>query len=183
MKINDLAYLTLRVAAIYLFIMGIGHLVDLLQFSLPAYLQVMERGTTYGEVFLIVGVPVLLLLICGFLLWVLAPKLAKYLVPASAASAGISESGATAQTKNIEGFVLAVVGLILFILSFTGVVRGALNYFNMLSQDIEFNRLQYIYFLGEQAVRFVLGVILLVKAEGFALLLRKIRNAGLSKPE
>lgn len=174
MKLRELAFLAIRVLSIYLFILGLNHLVNLLDFTIPTYLQVIEHDTTYTEVFLIIGIPTLILLLCGVILWFFAEKLSKYIVPRNS-----TESDGTFRSKDIEGFVLSVVGLILVILSFTSLARIIMNYVNMMNQDIGFDRLGFIYSLVEQGIRLLLGIILLFKAEGLAQFLRKIRNLGL----
>ncbi|MEX1030702.1 MAG: hypothetical protein WDZ91_11760 [Paenibacillaceae bacterium] len=174
MKLREFSFLAVRILAIYLFILGISHLVDLLNFAIPVYLQVIEDDTTYSEVFLIVGIPAFSLIIGGIVLWILAEKLSKYIMRNSS-----TELETTLQTKEIEGFVLSVIGLILAILSFSIIVRISMNYIHLVNQDMQFDRQSLLYTFVEQLIRFVIGIILLIKAEGFALLLRKIRGLGL----
>jgi hypothetical protein len=74
---------------------------------------------------------------------------------------------------------LSVIGLILAILSITNLVRLVMDYINIKNQQIQFNRQGYLFTIIEQGIRFLIGIVLLLKAEGFALLLRKIRSFGL----
>jgi hypothetical protein len=178
MKLKDLSFLVVRVLSLYLFILGLNHLVNILNFAIPAYLQVIEHDTTYAEVFFVIGIPSFILIMSSVVLWFFAEKLSRYIIPKSS-----SESESTLQSKEIEGFVLSVIGLILLILSFTSSVRIIMNVINMLNQDIRFDNQGYkgyIYLLVEQVIRFLIGIILLLKAEGFASILRKIRNSGLN---
>ncbi|WP_256759327.1 hypothetical protein [Cohnella sp. WQ 127256] len=173
MTIRELAFLALRVLSIYLFILGLSHLTSLLDFTIPTYLQVIEHDTTYAEVFLIIGIPTFVLLVGGVILWIFAEKLSSYMVPKSSTGSG------NFPTKELEGFVLSVIGLILLILSFTSIVRLSMSYIHLINQEIGFDRKTYIYPLVEQAIRLLIGIILLFKAEGLALMLRKTRNLGL----
>lgn len=172
MKIRDLAFMALRILSIYLFILGLNHLVNILEFALPTYMQVVEQDTTYTEVFFVIGIPTFILLISSVVLWFLADKLSRFIIPKSS-----NESEEiTMQSKQMEGFVLSVIGLILLVLSFTGLVRNILNYINLVNQGLVPGRLSFIYSLVEQVIRFLLGLLLLLKAEGFALSLRKMRT-------
>lgn len=174
MKIRDLAFMAIRILSIYLFILGLNHLVNILEFALPTYMQVIDYETTYTEVFFVIGIPTFILLVSSVVLWFLADKLSRFIIPKSS-----SESeGISMQSKEIEAFVLSVIGLILLVLSFTSIARMVLNYINLMDQGIVSDRLGFIYSLVEQVIRFLLGLILLFKAEGFALMLRKIRKLG-----
>jgi hypothetical protein len=174
MKLSELSYLAVRILAIYLFITGINHLVDTLNLAIPTYLQIIDHDTTYLELLLIVGIPTFILIIGGIILWFLSEKISMYLV-----SKRPSKLENTIQAKGIEGFVLSVVGLILVVFSFSSIVRISMNYIHLTYQEFEINKLSFLYTFSEQLIRFIIGMILLIKAQGFALLLRKIRGLGL----
>ncbi|MGG3280010.1 hypothetical protein [Paenibacillus solani] len=174
MKIRDLAFMAVRILSIYLFILGLNHLVNILEFVLPTYMQVIDYETTYTEVFFVIGIPTFILLISSVVLWFLADKLSRFIIPKSSSDS----KGISLKSEEIEGFILSVIGLILFVLSFTSIARMVLNYINLMNQGIVSDRLGSIYSLVEQVIRFLLGLILLFKAEGFALMLRKIRKLG-----
>ena len=174
MRIRDLSFLAIRILSVYTFLLGISQLVTLLNYSIPAYLHVVEDNTTYSELFLIIGLPAFAVILCGVVLWLFAKKLSRYLIPKNS-----RESEAAVKIKEIEGFVLSVIGLILIIISFGVIVRISLNYLYLTMQDFQYEKLSLLYVLAEQVIRFVIGIILLVKAEGFALILRKVRSFGL----
>jgi len=174
MKIRDLAFMAVRILSIYLFILGLNHFVNILEFALPTYMQVIESDTTYTEVFFVIGIPAFILLISSVVLWCLADKLSRFIIPKSSSDS----EGISIQSKQIEGFVLSVIGLVLLVLSFTSIIRMILSYTNLMDQGIFSDKLGFIYYLVEQVIRFLLGLILLFKAEGFALMLRKIRKLG-----
>lgn len=178
MKIRDLAFLALRVLAIYVFIVALRHLANLTQFTVPSYLELIESGISFMEVFLLVFLPTLILITGGLVLWIFARPISKYLMPKSPTESENDGSVQTLKGREVEGFVIAAVGLVLVLLSFPAIVRLLVNYFNMVSQDIGFNRMTYITPIIEQGLRLILGIILLLKAEGFALILRKIRKLG-----
>ncbi len=174
MKLREISYLAVRMLSIYVFFLGINHLVNLLNFSIPVYLQVLEDNTTYSEVILIVIIPALFLIICSLVLWFQADKLSRFLIPKNS-----DESEHSPQIKELEGYILSIVGLILVILSFSAIVRISMNYYYLLDQEFRFDRKSHLYTFAEQSIRFVFGIILLLKAEGLAMTLRKIRNLGL----
>lgn len=173
MKIRELAFLAVRILGIYLFVIGLKQLVDLLQVTGSTYLEWLQHEISFMEVFLLVGFPALVLFIGGILLWIFAKPLSKCLVLKNC-----TESENTWQTRDIEGFVLSVVGLILIALSLPSLVRLVINYINIASQEVRFDRMPHVYPIIEQGIRFILGLVLLLKAEGFALILRKIRSIG-----
>lgn len=176
MKLKDLAYLAVRILSIYLFLLGLSKIVEVLNIAVPTYLQVIDYNISFLEVFLVVGVPGFILILFSMILWLFAEKLSVYLIPKNA-----EETEYSVQAKDLEGFVLSLVGLILMILSFTMMVRQGMNYNNMAKHAMQFDREGFIFTFTEEVIRFLIGIILLFKAEGFALLLRKIRNMGLKR--
>lgn len=171
MKIRELAFLAIRVLAVYFFALGLNHLVAYLDYSLPAYLQVLGDDASYAEVFLLVGIPSILLLLISVALWLSAGKLSRFLVPSNS-----GEEESSPSFRGIEAFVLAVVGLVLAILSFSSLARILLNYANMEGQRLYIDHRSFYIALAEQVIRLLLGIVLILKAQGFAKLLRKIRG-------
>jgi len=149
-------------------------LVNLLNFSLPVYLQVIEDDATYLELLSFVILPAVLLISCGIVLWFLADKLSRFLIPKNS-----DGSELTSSIKGIEGFILSVAGLIIVIFSFSTMVRMSLSYKYMTNQEFQVDRISLMYTFVEQLIRLVIGIILLFKAEGLALALKKIRDLGL----
>lgn len=174
MKLRDLSYLAVRILSIYVFFLGINHLVNLLNFSLPVYLQVIEDDTTYLELLSFVILPAVFLILCGIVLWFFADKLSRFLIPRNS-----DGSELTSGIKGIEGFILSVAGLVIVIFSFSTIVRMSLSYIYMTNQEFQLDRISLMYTFIEQLIRLVIGMILLFKAEGLALTLRKIRDLGL----
>lgn len=172
MKLRGIAFLAVRVIAIYLFIMGVNHLINLIEYTIPAFFQFMKRDTNVFELFLLIGLPALILLFCGIFMWMCAEKISLYLIPRALLEEEI-EGGF--RSKQIEGFVLSVIGLILLISSSTSLVRMLIQYFTIQGQGLTFNQLGYESSLVEQIIRVILGILLLVKAEVFAQWLRKLR--------
>lgn len=176
MNIRDLSFLAVRVLSIYLFILTLKHLVGLLDFAVPTYLQLMGNDIAYAKVFLAVGVPVFVMMFGGIVLWMLAGKLSKWLVPNDSSAA---EAQSTIRLKEMEGIVLSIVGLIILILSLASMVNLLLNYISVIKQDVRFDNRGYMYSIAEQVIRIAAGCLLLYKAEGIAAFLRNIRNLGL----
>ncbi len=174
MDAKSLAFLALRVLAICLFIFGLRHLANLADYSLMTYLRMLESSY---YIVLAVSAPTLVLIVGGVLLWVFADKLSRFMLPKQAAESG----GSTGDIKALEGFVFSVVGLILAILSFTRLAGAAIDYFRMANIEyLSFDQQGYLISMAEQAIRFVIGLFLIFKAEGLALLLRRFRNLGLN---
>lgn len=173
MKLRDLAYLAVRILSIYLMIQGLRHILNLIDFAIPTYLQLLE-DPSYFQVFLVIGIPAFVFIISGILLWFYAAKLSIYLIPKNS-----DDSVPTIQGKEIEEFILSVVGMIIVILSFSSLIRGLLIYISNAKQDFGFANRANIYNSIEQAIQLILGIALLLKSKGIALVLRKIRSAGL----
>ena len=173
MNLRGLAFLALRLLAIYVVFMGIQHAVNLLDFSIATYMQVTDLDFT--SALLIVSVPTLLIWAVGILLWCMAGKWSGYLVPAS----GEAVKQAIRNTE-IESFVLSVAGLIIVILSFFRLLQSVMSYVSLTRQDIYVDNQSYYYSFAVWAVELILGAVLLLKSQAFAVLLRKIRGAGLT---
>ncbi|HEX7055950.1 MAG TPA: hypothetical protein VF260_01970 [Bacilli bacterium] len=171
---KGLAFLAVRILSIYLFILGLNHLIDFLDYAFPIYLQVIEMKADYTKVLAIVGTPSLVLVICGIVLWFLADKVAQFLIAKHSADTEL-----TLPLKELEGFVLSVIGLVLVIFSLSESAQLMMNLSDLTNQEIGFDIRSYRYAFVEHGIRFLLGLILLFKAEGFAFVLRKIRSSGL----
>jgi hypothetical protein len=89
-------------------------------------------------------------------LWFLAEKVSHYLIPKNS-----NDSVQSIQGKELEGFVLSVVGLILAILSIATLVRLVMNYISITNEQVHFNRQAYLFSIPEQAIRFLIGIVLL----------------------
>lgn len=172
MKLRGIAFLAVRIISIYLFITGVNHLINLIEYTIPAFFQFMKRDTNVFELFLLLGLPALIFIFCGIFMWMCAGRISLYLIPRTLLEDEIEDGF---RSKQIEGFVLSVIGLILLISSSTSLVRMLIQYFTINSQGVTFNQLGYGASLVEQIIRLILGILLLVKAEGFALWLRKLR--------
>jgi hypothetical protein len=187
MSIRDLAYLSVRIIAIYLFIQGLSQLVDLLNVTLPVYSQTFQLYNQsfqlegmYADLILIGIVPMLIFFIGSIVAWFLAGRLSIRMIPAVHVEEGDNDS-AVSPLREMEGFVLSVVGLILFIVSFANFVRLIVTYSYWEGGEFAFVWRSNMAVLVEMGIRCLIGVILLVKAEGFAKLLRKIRGLGMAK--
>lgn len=180
MSIRDLAYLSVRIIAVYLFILGLSQLVDLLNVTLPVYSRTFQLEEMYAELILIGVVPMLIFFVGSIVAWFLAGRLSRMMVPAVDVGEGNKVSAAS-PLREMEGFVLCVVGLVLFIVSFANLVSLIVTYTYWGDGDFTFVWRSNIAVLVEIGIRCLIGIILLVKAEGFAKLLRKIRGFGMAK--
>lgn len=174
MKIRELAYLAIRVISVYLFVLGVNHLVNLLTFALPNYVQVLKIDVSYVEIFFIAGSPTLILFISSVLLWLFAGRVSGLLVPKPS-----TEADQNILFHQVEGFVLSVVGLLITIHAFTRLLTTILNYVNILNQGFHGDGMNYMISIGAQAFLLIVGIVLQFRAEGFAYMLRKIRNWGI----
>jgi hypothetical protein len=181
-NLKDLGFLAIRVLAIYAFILGIQRLVILFENALPFYISMLdpEEYNIYG-IALVAGVPALLLIIISILLWFFAGKLSGKIVPPQAAE---TESPGNAMAW--ESFILSVVGFVISILSLSRMSFIILNYIQMeriTPEYVYFDRLEYLSGLVEQLILLILGLLLILKADGLAYLLRKIRSLGFRHAE
>jgi hypothetical protein len=81
MRLSDLSYLAVRILSIYLFVQGLNQVVNLVEFTIPTYLQILKSNMSYISVFLTVGIPAVLMIIMSVILWFLAEKVSHYLTP------------------------------------------------------------------------------------------------------
>ncbi|WP_054955206.1 hypothetical protein [Paenibacillus dakarensis] len=174
MKLRGIAFLAVRLVSVYLFILGLNHLINLLEFALPTYLQI-KSNISYGDVLLMIGLPASIMIIAGIILWVFADSISKRLVPGSLSEVE-AEGESGYRSSEMEGFILSVVGLILLILSSTRLISLLINYVNIRGQGVTFNEMGHVSTLAEQLIRIIIGIMLLLQAESFARWLRKLRN-------
>jgi len=176
LKLHDLSYLCIRVLAIILFLLGLNHLANLLEFSIPSYMQIVDY-LSFFEAFLMVGLPACFLIVLSVVMWFSARRLSAYLLPKAVQA---EEAAASFNAKQLEGYILSVIGLLLVVFSFSAIIRMIMTYAVIpTEQGFAFTNKIQLYSIIEQGLRFVIGLLLLVKAEGFARLLRKVRNLGL----
>ena len=178
MRLQHISYLCVKVIAIVIFLLGLNHLMNLIQYSIPSYMQIIEH-LSFFEAFLMVGFPACFLIVVSIILWFSANRLSVYLIPKAEPT---EESADTSGVKQLEGYILAVIGLLLVVFSLTTIIRMLLTY-TVFSTEQGFavtNQIQ-LYSIVEQGLRFIIGLVLLVKAEGFARLLRKIRTLGVKE--
>lgn len=180
MKAKELAYLAVRVLALVVLVMGVRQLFHLLDTAVSVYLYIPD--VPYGQLWLMAGVPALLLVALGAVLWMSAGRLSRYLAPENAdetaGAGGADRPALSARLKDAEGFMLSVVGLVLFILALARLARSVVFAVTVGGEAIRFDLDGYLYVLAEQLVLLAIGLVLLVRAEGLAAWLRKIRNAG-----
>lgn len=178
MTLHDLSYLCIKVLAIVLFLLGLNHVMNLIEFSIPSYMQIIDH-ISFVEAFLMVGLPACFLIVLSVVMWFTARRLSTYLLPKAVVN---EEAAETVTVKPLEGYILAVIGLLLAIFSFSAIIRMVMTYVVVSTeQGFAFTNKIQLYSIIEQGLRFVIGILLLVKAEGFARLLRKIRNLGLKE--
>ncbi len=181
MRIYDLAYLAVRVLAVWLFISAVNQVITLFNVTVPIYTQTFDLQERYMELILLVVAPALLILIGSIVLWKMAGRLAGALIPADANKTEADSDVNHAVRRDLEGFVLSVVGLILFIVSFTSFLRlGAISFYYWDGEFYQVRNSNMASFIAA-GIRSLIGIVLLVKAEGFAILLRKIRSIGMRK--
>ena len=172
MNLRGLAFLALRLLAVYVVITGIRHAANLVDVTIPTYMQMAELNVTLA--LLVVGIPTVLLWVVGILLWCSAEKWSGYLIPAS-----VQAEKPALRNAEIESFALSVVGLIIAILSFFRLLQSVLSYISLLDQNVHVDSQSYFYNFAALAAELATGIILLLKSQGIAALLRKIRGAGL----
>lgn len=180
MKANELAFLAVRVLALVVLIMGVRQLFQLLEAAAPVYLYF--AGFPYGQLWLIAAVPALLLIALGAALWMSAGRLSRHLVPGGAAdpagAGGAHPAAPSPRLKDAEGFVLSVVGLVVLVLAAARLARSVVYAVTVGGEGIRFDLDGYLYVMAEQLVLMAIGAVLLVRAEGLATRLRKIRGAA-----
>lgn len=180
MKLQHISYLFVKVIAIVLFLLGLNQLMNLIQYSIPSYLQIINN-LSFFEAFLMVGLPACFLIIVSIIIWFSAGKVSAYLVPKEVQD---EKAANIVNVKQLEGYILAVIGLLLVVFSFSTIIRMVLTYVVIpTEQGFAFTNQLQIYSMIEQGLRFIIGIVLLVKAEGFALLLRKIRGLGVKEQD
>lgn len=177
MKIRDLAYLSIRVLAIYLFLLGCKQIFTLIDFTLPAYVGIPNFSSYFISMLIVLVIPSLIYVAASLTLWFLAKRISLLLIVEG------SEDAEFQGNKALEGFVLSMVGVVIVVLALSSFVKEGLLYL-VYTNDVKYTfPKNQTYRVMEQAIRLILGVILVLKAEGFALILRKIRNAGLKHLE
>lgn len=175
LRIHSLALLAVRILGIYMFLLGISRISNLLDVAMPAYLLALDVDVSTWKIVTIVGIPGLVLVIGGVLLWVLARRIANVMIPAE-----FHDHSYTLKDRELEQFVLAVVGLVLVIQAIAGLTASLLNIFTLTSDGIRVMDYYYSAMI-KPAVQLIAGLLLVIKANAVAYMLAKIRNLGLAQ--
>lgn len=170
MNLRGIAFLAIRLFAIYVFLLGIRQVVNLVTVSLPVYMSTMDLDLM--QVLYVIAIPTLLLWAFGILLWMMADRWSKRMIPPSD-----GQTETAIRSSHIESFVLSVVGVVIVVLAVSDLIQSVLAFLSIANQDVYFDRQNYYYRIAGQAVEIALGLVLVLKARGIAALLRKIRQA------
>lgn len=170
MNLRGLAFLAIRVLAIYVVVLGIRQVANLVDVALPMYMHMTDLNL--AQALTIVGVSPLLLWAVGISLWLMANRWSKRIIPAAE-----SRTETAIRSADPESFVLSVVGLVIAILAVTDWIQSVLALVSISNQGVHFDRQSYYYRFAGQAIEIAFGLVLILKARGIAALLRKIRQA------
>ena len=177
MKIQDLSYLLLRVLAIVLFLMGIHYIVNAYQVTIPSLVKSInsiELENMYAGLILVYGIPSFILFILASFLWFRAEKFVHLFI-----AKGSDQQNVNVKIISFEAFILSIIGLFLTLPAIAIIIRIIYVYLIMLTPDEQSSVINmYSPVLTEQIFRLVIGLLLIFKADGFAMLLKKIRRLG-----
>lgn len=183
-NLRDLGFLAIRALAVFAFILGIQRLIHIIENAIPYYMGYLAPPDNVIVIGFVAAIPALLLIIVSILLWVFAHKLSFKMVPSRETQTG--EGGIPEHVKAWESFFLSVAGLILLVISIGRMAYILAQYLHMetaLPDFVYFERKEYLYSLAEYVVYFILGLLLILKADGLAHLLRSIRRLGHRRAE
>lgn len=158
---KEIASLSFKVLSLYAFIKAIEKLSTLIYY---AY-QVNEIGVPF---FMVYAVPVLLLALCGALLWFLSPVLASSI----SESAGSGDNPAS--LSSIQAVAFSIVGLYMVAASLPGIVRSTIW---RLTEPASMSKGSPL--LGDvmgSLVQVVIGLWLLFGSRGLVNLISKMRR-------
>lgn len=170
MKKVDIAYLSCRILAIYVFFRALQHL---------SYLPLFFQGSVEPVMRVLMALTVLVpfLILAGFsaVLWIFAGRFVQYLLPKSEE---VAEQALMINTKEIYHIVFAVVGVIILAVAIPGFFQVIPN-ITVLKSQAPFNSpaftLQTTFSLIEKIVQFAIGCGLILGRRGLAVLLSRIR--------
>jgi hypothetical protein len=174
MTIRELAYLGLRLTAVYIFslaLMQLGQLINVILQTYEANMLISREVLFFYSL-----APVILLTILSIIIWFKTNKIIKYLVPSENTTDDEQMKGIL--LKQLQTLAFSVVGLILFaraLPQFLQVFSEILLINNQLLQGPILYK-SYL-FIAQRILECVLGLVILLGAKGLSNILSKVRGA------
>ncbi len=162
---REIATLSFKVLSLYAFIKAIDKLSSLINYMYKYRLS--EVGILN---FMIFAAPVLLLLLCGGILWFIAPLLASSISKSTAA-----EDNSAASLLSIQMVAFSVVGLYMLADSLPAVVRSIIWHFTTASHSMG-ERSPLVGDIIGSLVQIVLGLWLLFGSRGLVNFINSMRR-------
>jgi hypothetical protein len=172
LKKHEVAYLTVRILALYSFIQGLLNISTVIQFSIVNVIQTNTSSFKLYSILLLSVIPALMFFIIGFLIWKYALKISKMMFP--------NEEQVNLENTNyklLQSVAFSIVGLILVVTTLPKFPSVILNLIEMkrveegisMGMASEFEPRLKVYFpLIEQTIQILLGTFLLFGAKGIS---------------
>jgi hypothetical protein len=171
MKKHEIAYLAIRILAIYSFIQGLLNISTVIQFSIVNVIQTNTSFKLYSILLLSV-IPALMFFIIGFLIWKYAMTISKMIFR--------YEEQVNHENTNynlLQSIAFSIIGLILVVTTLPKLPSVILNLIEMkrveegisMGMPNEFEPRLKVYFpLIEQTIKIFFGITLLFGAKGIS---------------
>lgn len=173
MNTKSIAFVALRIVALFLFVKALINVGNLVVITLPNFFNYGHDGQISALSLIPLFIPALLMFIISIILWVRTQALSEWLAPFDDE---VQIEGEKLEKLQIIAFT--VVGLVFVAISFPHLVKDVVQ---MVSFDRDMHtemvyRHQVVYPLIHSSVQFVLGMVILFQAKGLSGLLKKVRD-------
>lgn len=180
MNVRGLAYIFMRILAIYILIQGIQRLFTYLQFINPNFRGMLEE-LNFSYMLWAYTIPAILMVILSIVLWLFAKKWSTFMI------ADRTEELNLDSDRFREWYVLAftVAGIVIFVTTISPLMMHTAELMRIRASGHNFiadvhMRGHWLQWWGTVA-KLALGIVLVIGAKGLYNILQRIRNVGSEK--
>jgi len=176
-KIWGIAFVLVRILALYVLIKGLGYLINLVQLLYPLFIDFMNGTLHYWVILLLSSLTGILFIILGFILWNRTERIVVKLVDNVELNA---EGPTTSNFKDLYVLGFTLVGMVLFAETLPDAITAVVQLFqnSVLSTD---NQIRNVTALIGQCLKLILSIALIFRASGIYGVLMKLRELGARK--
>ncbi|OEH86589.1 hypothetical protein BHU72_10025 [Desulfuribacillus stibiiarsenatis] len=172
-SMKSIAFMVIRVLSICFIVLGFRYLGNVVTISLPSFMGMYDPN--FNRILASLSIPVIVVFVFGIILWIFAERISSYLVLKEA-----KEEPTNIDIEKIEPIAYSILGVLLLVFSIPEQIR----YISQIAMmDKEFMNIPQIHWpiyssIVVEAIKIMLGLLLLLQANSIKKLVKKLREIG-----
>lgn len=178
---KNIANIACKVLSIYIIVLGIKHISFLLSVSLSGYISLGFNKSTIIQAVFISILPSIILIVAGLILWIKSAKISSHMI---CDNESIETNKTSINFYQLQSAAFSIVGIIILInlIPDIGSLISKLAFFTgdyIPKQTIY--RFEIKVSITEMIIRFIIGLLLLLKSKGLVGFIKNLQHAGLDE--